>query len=491
MNEKDLEQRLHSVVQGPQPSAPPSLRRFLRDLPEAEAARRTGPLGWLRGSLGGFRGIFAPMPLARRAQVAFALSIALVLGVVGAGLFLSVRQAQVMSSNSNQPSMAVPTPQTTPRRSLSVKPSPLVVRPSSDTGISWIGVPATGNENEALPIQAVVLLGKDGPPAGGYLGVTVEPYGLNGLVRSTDGLYWDWSPASDVAPGLTLTSIAGNGVDRMVVVGGTQGIDGTTDGKVYTSYEGGAWAAIPDESVFGGTTIQTVAYGPAGWVALGWDDSARAGAVRPVTEWYSRDGLDWKRVSDPLPVKGTWAFLLPTPWGYVLSGTPLTNGAINELPIWFSHDGQTWRRAVTTDNSAQKLGPLISATVTSKGMVIGICSVGDGTGSEMVESPDGQAWSLMPVDPDGPDPHAFGAIATVGTDGPLIAVNEPEASLLYFSMDGGVKWEVARGEGGVHPLGMKLVELGDRLQSQSTRVLSFGPPSDHLGIWLALPPGSY
>jgi hypothetical protein len=490
MKQEDIEERLHRVVRGPQPSAPPTLRRFLRDLPETQAARRTGLLRWLRGPFGGAHGILRPMPLARRAQLAFALSIALVVGVGGALMFLSVRQAQVTTATSVQPSMNVPTPEITPRRSMSSEPSPLVIQPSADVAISWIGVPGTGNENEALPIKAVEVLDQYGLPSGGYLGVTVEPYGLNGLVRSDAGLYWDWSPASDVAPGLSLTSIAADGLGLTVVGGATQGIDGTMDGQIYyTTTEGAAWRPVPDETVFGGTPVQAIVYGPAGWVALGWDATTRAGAVRPVTEWYSKDGLSWQRVVQPLPIEGTWAFLLPTPRGYVLSGQELVPGAMNEPPIWFSTDGQTWHRSVTTDNSAQKLGKLFTATVTGQGKVIGICELGGATSSEIVESPDGgQSWSVVPVDPDGPDPHAFTAIATVGMDGPLIAVNGHEGSHLFFSMDG-LKWQQATGKG-LTPLGTMLVELGDRLESQPTMVLSYGQPSDGLGIWLASVPGS-
>lgn len=43
MNERDVERRLREVVDGPQPSAPKSLYRFLREMPEAQAERR----GWL------------------------------------------------------------------------------------------------------------------------------------------------------------------------------------------------------------------------------------------------------------------------------------------------------------------------------------------------------------------------------------------------------------------------------------------------------------
>jgi hypothetical protein len=479
MNEHDLEERLRSVTEGPQPSAPATLRRFLRDLPEAQAARRGRPLGWLRGIGGGVRGLIGLAP-ARPAWAVAAVSIALIVGLAVSGLIVGVRQAQVASSASGLGSGMPPTQEPTPVRSHSAAPSPLVVVPAYDMGVKWVGVPYAGNENQALPTSAVIW------PSGGYVGISTAPYGQNGLVYSDEGLYWDWHPASEVAPAVQLTSIAADGMGRVVVVGGSQGIDGTMDGRVYVSEAGGAWQPVADESVFRGTPVQVVVRSPAGWVALGWNDTTPAGSVRPVTEWFSRDGLTWQRPEEPLPIKGTSAYLLATPQGFILSGVPLKSGAPNELPIWRSEDGQTWQRSVSGDNSAQKLGPLVSAAINRNGLLLGVSQIGDGMSTALVWSiHQGKDWSLVPVKSGVADPSAFSAVAAMSTSsGPFIAVNS-SSKRLYMSDDAGVTWKETRGEAGLYPLGQKLVTLGDLTQTEDIRVLSFGPDYK-LPIWLAV-----
>ena len=483
MNEKDLEQRLRSVTEGPQPSAPLTLRRFLHGLPETQAARHAGPIGWLRrigGGIGGSaRGIFGPVPLARRAQMAVGLSIALVVGLVATQLLMSVRQAQVASSNSDLDT-APPTLRPTPDRSHTSAPSPIVVMPSPDVGISWIGVPQTGYENQAMPTSVAIW------PLGGYMGVSVEPYGQNGLVYSTDGLYWDWRPASDVAPDVALTSIAADGIGRVVVGGATQGIDGTMDGRIYYSDDGGPWLPVPDQSVFGGTPVQVVVRGAAGWLALGWNAATPAGAVRPVMAWYSADGLTWQRPSEPLPVKGTWAYVAATAYGFVLSGTPLTSGAPSQPPIWFSRDGRTWTRSTSAGNSAQKLESLFSVAVSRNGLMVGVCSVAGETGMVLLMSLDyGADWSPVNAGDDNVNPKTFVAIAAMGmSDGPFFAASEKDGRI-YVSTDGGQHWLPVVGEGGVRPLGTMLVSLGDLTQAEEVKILSFGCPECSAPIWLA------
>jgi hypothetical protein len=495
MNEKDLEERLRSVTQGPQPSTPPSLRHFLREMPEAQAARHAGPLGWLRrigdGVVGTARGICTPVPLARRAQLAAMLSIAVVVGVVGAGLMLSVREAQPLSSNPGLKT-SVPTVTATPPRAHPETAPPLVVLPSPDTGIVWHGALGTDNENEALPTSAVVW------PAGGYMGVSVYPYGQNGLVHSdATGLYWDWSPASDVAPDVTLTSIASDNMGRIVVSGYTQGIDGTRDGRIYYSDDGGPWRAIDDESILGGTPVQVVVRSPTVWVALGWVDNTPAGAVRPIIEWYSSDGLTWQRPAEPLPVKGNWAYVAATAYGFILSGTPIKTGSIREAPIWHSTDGQTWVRSVTTDNTALLLQPMISMAVNRSGLMMGVCTIGGRTASEgmstlLLQSLDnGTTWSKVPVSDEGVvDAGAFEAVAAMGNkDGPFIAINGQKTMRVYMSTDGGQHWSAVQGEGGVRLLASKLVTLGDLNQTEYVRVLAFGEPYESLPIWVAMHAG--
>jgi hypothetical protein len=76
----------------------------------------------------------------------------------------------------------------------------------------WYHTTQYGNEDEALPVETAKH------PGGAYIGISAPPYGMNGLVRSDLGLFWDWSPISEVDQGLSgLTSIAADTTGRSVV----------------------------------------------------------------------------------------------------------------------------------------------------------------------------------------------------------------------------------------------------------------------------------
>ena len=480
MNEKDLEQRLRSVTEGRPPSAPATLRQFLREMPEKQAARHAGHLGWLRrigdGVVGTARVVFAPAPMVARARMGAAVAIALIISLVGAQMFVTFRAAQQASHNQGQCRGCATPPHDHP-----YTPPPLIIK--TNMGVTWQGASGVANENEALPTSAVAW------PGGGYKGVSVDPYGQNGLVHSKDGLYWDWSPPSVVDQGVTLTSIASDGSGRTVVSGYAQGIDGTFDGRIYYSnsvYDFGRWQSV-NESAFGGTPVQVVVHGPAGFVALGWNTESPASLIRPVMEWTSKDGQDWTRLNELLPIKGDWAYLTATPSGFLLSGTPISNGAPTEVPIWYSTDGTNWQRSTTTDNSAKELVSMISATAGSKGFMLGVCTKGDGMVTLLMQSRDyGQSWSTVDVSTDGGVvPQAFVSIASMGIandSGPYIAVNQYSGDHIYMSRDKGQHWQIVQGDIG-RPLASLLVPLGDTNQSDTFTVLAIS--GGGMGIWVA------
>jgi len=151
------------------------------------------------------------------------------------------------------------------------------------TGFQWAGILSTedGNDKQAMPVAAVSI------KSGGYVGVSSDEFGMNGLVFSQDGIYWNWDPPTVVDPsGVTLTSIATDGKGRLVVVGAADGSGGTKEGRVYTSTDGHNWTAVADSTtLFGGTAIRTVIHGPTGYVALGWNDGDPAS--RTIREWLS------------------------------------------------------------------------------------------------------------------------------------------------------------------------------------------------------------
>ena len=372
MNENDLERRLRSVVSGQQPPAPPTLRRFLHGLPETQAGR--GRWGVPGRFLNRLPAVVSLPAAARRFQVAGGVALALVIAVAGAGILLSLRQGL------NQPlSQQSPTPVQTgqgpaPRPTSSWSNVVTYVLPGNPY---WYGLRQPGTVDPTPPVVTATS------SSGTYFGISAQPYGKNGLVRSEEGLFWEWSPVSDVDPALVeLTSIAGDATGRMVVVGSVAGPGGARDGRAYLSSDGNTWLPASDQSVFAGTPIRTVVHGPRGFIALGWNEAAQSGAAQPVTEWLSESGLDWTRVSG-VPVQGSSTSITATADAYVLSGTPLTSGTIDQPPFWYSLDGRSWQRATTTDHTAQKLGPLASLTVTTGRTLIGLSKLNDGSGTDL------------------------------------------------------------------------------------------------------------
>ncbi len=486
MNETEIEQRLRNVVDGPQPSAPASLHRFLRDLPGAQTSPRRGPLGRLRGAFDRAPGFANPGPSPRRTQLAFGMVMAVVLGVAGAGVLLSLRQNPAPPAASG--THGTSTPWVTPRRSIGSEPSPVVANPSFKAGplsrITLVGVTAIDAENMAMPGQVVSPWGAQ------YVGVSTNH---DGLVRSTDGLYWAWSPATEVDPKASkVTAIAYDGVGTIVATGSVQGVDGTIDGRVWVSSDGGStWKGTTDESIFRGVTVQLVVRGSGQFIALGWNDLTPADSRRQVGAWRSFDGKTWTHVT--VPIQGTAALIVPTAAGFALSGTPLASGAIDEPPMWYSSDGATWNRARATDKTAKAMGPLISASVTSSSHLYAVSRSPDGTNNKLVYSPDGGlTWGT--VEPNDSMPFAgrytqvatfSGYVAGSGRIDMVFVSTGKVGEHIYVSIDGGVTWVEVYDPRVGGPSGKVLLEIGQSYQASYRKILAYGEPGSRLGIWLA------
>lgn len=487
MRERDIEERLRSVVDGPKPMAPESLHRFLQELPEVEAQRGLGLLGRLRAAFPEIPLAGSPSRYARRAQLAFGVAVALLVGVAASGLLLSVRDNPiVLLGVSATPSGG---PWVTPQGRLSSYPAPIDAS-FADTQLKDLvcrGLPSVGNENVALPIGPVVTQGSE------YLGVTGGDYGETGLIHSTDGLYWDWTPPSAVSQDASiLTSITSDQVDMIVLAGGAQGVDGTTDGRIwYSDNTGKVWREVPDESVFKGTTVRLVVYGSGQYIALGWNTSTAADSLRPIAEWRSVDGLVWTRMTTP--IKGTSALVVATPAGFLLSGTPLVTGAIDELPTWVSPDGKTWARATASDNTAQLIAPLASVTVTATGEIYGTTQSGDGMTHRLVVSYDGGfTWNSIKPDDSMVYGSSISSLASLSTYNAamgrvdlLFAVADTiEGAHVWVSENGGVTWMrvVDPNVGG--PSGTMLLELGNGYLVGDSKILAYGAPNTGIGTWL-------
>jgi hypothetical protein len=490
MNEKELEERLRSVVDGPKPSAPPSLRAFLREMPEP-AARRSRVPAWLGGMAGGLRGLFAPAPAVRCARFAFAVSIAVVFGLVGGGLLMSVRQHAAPATTPFPNNVTTSAPPT-PRRSLASVWPPNKFVLNHITSFQWSGILSTddGNDKQAMPVSAVAL------KSGGYVGVSTDEFGKNGLVFSSDGIYWNWDPPSEVDPaGVVLSSIATNGKGQLVLAGAAVGHDGSKDGRIYTSTDGHKWTAVADATqLFGGTAIRTVVYGLAGYVALGWNDTDTAS--RTVREWLSTDGIHWNVMSG-VPIAGAGGFILPTQSGYLLSGMAQAKGV--EQPIWYSSDGHTWLQSRWKSSDGMNLiavGPILSATIAASGSILAIVPAADGSGTKVFEGTyDAMDWHAVNM---AGAPELMSIASIDGAGGRLlVAVGMAQDGHVYVSTDEVVKasdtvnWSIASNLSTFPgaPTGQALLQLGVNYQGTSAKVLCYGHPDYMMGIWLGAATG--
>lgn len=490
MNDRDVERRLREVVDGPQPPAPKSLYRFLREMPEGQAARRRSWLDVASDTLSRIPGLAPPKPFADGLRMAFGVTMAVLIGLAGGVMLVSFRQGPSVPLASVAPETVAPA--VTPLRSMNTGPAPIAASPGI-MSLTCDGVPV-GNERMALPTEAVVA--RDGT----YLGVTGGSFGMNGVVRSSDGLHWDWSPPSEIdSKAAVLTAIATDNLDTIVVGGGAAGVDGAMDGRIWISADNGAtWRTVGDESVFDGILVREVVYGSGQFVALGWNEASSADSLREVAEWRSVDGWTWTHVTTP--IKGTEAVIVATAAGFTLSGTALTSGAIDEPPIWHSPDGVTWTRSKASDGTAGSMGPLLSATVTRQSHVYAVSSSSDGTSRRLLASPDGGVtWSS--VKPDATLPNASSILYVASLNSHDAQYGDVEYVLamtgggagahVYVSTNGGVTWRVAYDSTVGGPTGAKLLEVGNGYLVGYSRVLMFGAPGSGLGIWrIGVPSGS-
>ncbi len=116
---------------------------------------------------------------------------------------------------------------------------------------------------------------------------------------SADGRVWSRVPADEAVFGggadQTIWSVTAGGPG--LVAAGDDVSGGDADAAVWVSADGLVWSRVPaDEAVFGGPggqSLQAVATGVPGLVAVGFD---YAGGDQDGAVWTSPDGLVWSRV---------------------------------------------------------------------------------------------------------------------------------------------------------------------------------------------------
>jgi hypothetical protein len=223
-------------------------------------------------------------------------------------------------------------------------------------------------------------------------------------------------------------------------------------------------------------SVQTIAGGPAGFIALG----TRDGTTQAI--WTSQEGRGWR--SRPLPTVASGTLALDSAasfdGGFVLVGSVLgEEGCGGPAHIhhatWFSPDGSSWTRGSLPGASTNEMASL---TVRSAGdrVIVAQIPPGDAPTARIWSSTDGTTWTpsgtvstdlvwasvsdghhtILIVDPDSGEglPTLTGVDETGRSipmrqtgDGPAVSEDSPGYSyaigptgLLAVRSDGGAAW---------------------------------------------------
>ena len=456
MNEKDLERRLRSVTEGRRPNAPQSLRHFLHDLPETQAARESA----LRRL---WRSYLRPAHTPRLAFGGAALAVAVVVGLVGADVLLTVRTNHYG---------AAPTATIVPTNYPTVAAG----------GFMWTGNPDSG----AIMPKVAVAAG-----SGGYLGVGASAAGTGVLLSSTDALHWTVKETSAIDPKTVDLKWIAHGDNGFVAVGATiaGAASGSTaaDPRFFYSPDGNTWSEGAIDPSLGGAPALTVVAGPGGFLAAGWNGAgAPDSALNGTYLWTSTDGRTWIGGWTQSAVNRE-AFALGTGDEYYVSGNPMpssfNSGAA--IPIFRSANGvDAWMQA-NGDAGLAQTGPAISGVTADAGARLLFLVWADKNDQNVTSG----RTELI-----GGDGSAFGgsgafsavpAVAGSPTDlrsivlvGGKTMLGTAESGSLYLSSDRGVDWQrIEFDTTAPHPSGTKLFDLGNG------KYLLLG----NGGVWVATP----
>ena len=413
MNDERLERQIKAALERDTRPVPSGLRARVSAVPDEFPLQRRSP---------------------RFAQLAAAAGAVAAVVVLAAAaiVLLGLHRAAVGPASTATPSAPTSAPAVVPPAS-PVAPSPTAVTVLAPVPGPWSGLQWSAPSDFPSP------MGADGIVAfGGELyaigQVQVGSADQTVVWRSPDGLHW----ATLVQGGATF---AGSGVLNLLstpselVAWGQDGEPvcsgqgaGQTCGPVpqmvWTSGDGFTWTKASNVSALSGATIQSIAAGASGVVAVG-----ETGSGAPVI-WMSADGSSWER----LPLGANFAdahfFTVRAAGpGYVIGGgtgtqqVSVTGGPASTVPvdaaIWWSADGRSWTKATLQRGAAG--GAYVSGIfVGGDGMV----AVGAATGGK-----DGAAWASR-------DGRTWTPIARSDNGLPSPAPNQPTLPSSYIVDDG-------------------------------------------------------
>ena len=298
--DKDLERRIRSIADSPQPPVPGSVLRYASEVTRQKR---------------GLKMRFSPgFPFGRGpARLASALGVAatLVVAVALAGVLISERSHQAGPSSSNSQSTAA-TGST---------------KPTSSTSVAL----ATQTPQESLPV------GTPGPT------LTNANFYTPGLDAGWQGFSWNGLAANN--PMVASPDLAGSGVRQVIKWQGGYAATGSTPGRLESS--SGLWFSSDGQgwtpaNLGHGLTEPSiiVAAAPVGLIVVEIDAS-RA----PQSVWTTSDGLNWKGSSGVSNLPGSLVSIAGTSTGIVAT-VAVTSGTAKAPTttylVEYSTDGEHW-----------------------------------------------------------------------------------------------------------------------------------------------------
>jgi hypothetical protein len=284
------------------------------------------------------------------------------------------------------------------------------------------------------------------------------------MLTSRDGRSWTALPDENGA----LRSAIGT---RFVVVNGASERGGTAvavgadalddasagDARAWISTDGSRWRIVASGAAERDATMNAVAAGPSGFVAVGSDGypgpNVQLAGSRGAAAWVSADGQHWTRAPAQAALEGSiMVGVIAASSGYVAWGEGIPN-IIERVtpPVWTSTDGLTWTRSRVEGTRPEQMMP-VRAIVAVPGTLIAVGVLpdpahGDGAVPAAWTSADGGAtWRRATVTV--PQPSVTGTLRAVAFDGSILLAigmeDMPGASTArvvpWQSVDHGVTW---------------------------------------------------
>jgi hypothetical protein len=287
-------------------------------------------------------------------------------------------------------------PGTPPAASVPVQPFSGWIRAQTDL-VLRIGPVPNALEVGVLAKDAIAYAdawGDSGPAERGWLHVLApSPIGWIATPVGGTDLVERYAPGQNPGSASVWQIVAG--AEGFVAIGTPPSMTGDYPAPVVlTSADGGHWHESSTEifnSMYGWGP-STVAWGPAGWLAISAVDSG-SGSTSWV--WQSADGVRWRPLGamGGLPKDATPSRLVASEVGYLLSvGNPRSGGASS---LFASRDGVTWHESA---DPALGREAWVQVAATSIGFLAWDGAEGIAQTKAPLFSLDGRTWSAT----DGP-----------------------------------------------------------------------------------------